>query len=70
LRHLSGSSFHRFPGTWSNRDRITDTIDDYQKLTDAVNARLDREWRLNVKPQLALSHFVGTYFNPTLMENW
>lgn len=49
------------PRTTTNREWVTDTIDDYQKLIDAQNARLDQERCEDVKPQFALDQYAGTY---------
>jgi CubicO group peptidase (beta-lactamase class C family) len=51
----------RIPRSWSNRDFITHTIGEQQKSTEAENARLDRQRRHHVKPQLALRQYAGTY---------
>ena len=49
------------PRTWSNRDFVDHVVGDYQRLVFGTNARLDRERRPDVKPQLPLADYAGTY---------
>ena len=49
------------PRTWQNRDFVSLVVDDYQKLVDTENLRLDRERNKVAKPRLALAKFAGTY---------
>jgi CubicO group peptidase (beta-lactamase class C family) len=49
------------PRTWSNRDFVDHVVRDYQRLVAAENARLDQNRRPDVKPQLPLPDYAGTY---------